>query len=214
MDNYSIYLQPTKFLDFDNDDVKNAVKQLTNSFQTEDYLGKAIRLFYFVRDEIKYVIIKEIFTRKIMKSSYILKRGEGFCVQKAVLFTSLCRAAGIPARLHFVDIRNYRSSKSVQELMGTNLFVWHGYTEMFLNNKWVKANPAFDKYLCQENNFPTVEFDGIHDAMFAKTDLLGNIFIEYEKDHGTFDELPYSEILNGWYEAYAEHFSKHFKKTL
>ncbi len=163
-------------------------------------------------DEIKYVIIKEIFTRKIMKSSYILQKKEGFCVQKAVLLTSLCRAVGIPAKLHFVDIRNYRSSKSVQDLMGTNLFVWHGYTEIFLNNKWVKANPAFDKVLCEENNFPTVEFDGIHDAMFSKKDLLGNKFIEYENDHGTFDDLPYSEILNGWYQAYAEHFSKQFKK--
>ena len=28
--------------------------------------------------------------------------------------------------------------------MGTDLFVYHGYAELFLDGKWVKATPAFN----------------------------------------------------------------------
>ncbi len=51
--------------------------------------------------------------------------------------TAVCRAAGIPARLGFADVKNHMSSKRLYEKMRTNIFLYHGFTEIYLEEKWV-----------------------------------------------------------------------------
>ena len=65
---------------------------------------KAIKLFYWVRDEIRYDPYTFSALKRDYKATKILERGKGWCVQKAILLTALGRAAGIPSRLHFADI--------------------------------------------------------------------------------------------------------------
>ena len=80
-------------------------------------------------------------------------------------------------------------------LLGTNVFLYHGYSEIYLNNKWVKATPVFDKNTAQRAGFlPLVEFDGKHDGIFSKYTPEGNLFIEYIKDRRVHAELPYDEM--------------------
>ncbi|MHA1821592.1 MAG: transglutaminase-like domain-containing protein [Promethearchaeota archaeon] len=167
----------------------------------------AKRLFYFVRDQIKYKVIYHLFSRREMKAGNILKKREGFCVSKAVLLATFGRAAGIPTRLHFADIVNYKASRRVLEIMGTDVFVFHGYCEFLLNGKWVKLTPAFDKEVSLENGFPLVEFNGDEDAIFPKYDENGEKFIEYKRDRGIYSDLPYDEIIEAWIKAYGGHFS-------
>ena len=93
------------------------------------------------------------------------------CIQKAVLLATLARAAGIPALVHFVDIRNHRVPDKIKEVLGTNLFHYHGYDELYIGERWVKATPTFEQKVCHENQLIPVEFDGKRNAMLPSYDL-------------------------------------------
>jgi len=43
---------------------------------------------------------------------------------------------------------------------GTNLFTHHGYDELYIEGRWVKATPTMDLKMCQEEGIIPVEFDG------------------------------------------------------
>ncbi|MHA1340203.1 MAG: transglutaminase-like domain-containing protein [Promethearchaeota archaeon] len=223
------YLKPTRFMDYEKPIVQQLLIELfpnltsslkllkttdlpAKSINKEDIKQIAIKLFYFVRDSIKYKIITSFLNRKMLKASEILKSKKGYCVQKAILLTALGRAMGIPSRLHFADIINYKVSKRTQNFMGTNLFVWHGYSEFFINNKWIKLTPAFDKELCKEQNFPIIEFTGENDVILPPYDNQGNKFVEYVKDRGFFEDVPYNQINTALVETYGNHILK-LKKT-
>ena len=92
--------------------------------------------------------------------------------------------------------------------METDLFVWHGYCEIYLNGKWVKATPAFNLSLCQNFNVRPLEFDGIHDSIFHPCDTLGNQHMEYVADHGSFSDLPWERIIAACMEAYPRYFER------
>ena len=130
------------------------------------------------------------------RASATLKRGDGYCVQKAVLLAALARAAGIPTRLGFVNLRNHLLSKDIIDgLRGDNVMKYHGYTLLYLNGKWIKATPSFDIELCREHKFIPVEFDGTKDAIFHRYNQEGNLHMEYIHNHGIYDEVPWEEIL-------------------
>jgi hypothetical protein len=116
---------------------------------------------------------------------------EGYCVQKAVLLVALARAAGIPAGIGFAKISNNILPESTLEQLGTNVFPFHGYAELYLGGKWVKATPAFDLKMCEKNRIIPVEFDGKSDATFHSHNKDGKLHIEYLADVGRgFDDLP------------------------
>ena len=190
--------------------LQNKVKLLLNDIDEQDDIQKAIKLFYFVRDEIKYVVkfSFKYYSRKNTKASVTLNRGYGYCIQKATLLAAMARIAGIPSRLHFIDMINHLTPQSYIDKIGSNLFIYHAYPELYLNEKWVEANVAFDKQLCERKNFPVVDFDGINPGLFAKQDATGRPFIEYLKDHGTFNDIPYWKILWAWKKEYKFNFHR------
>jgi hypothetical protein len=200
MDQIEEYLRPTPTFDSDNESIREKVQDITNGQQ--QVTDKAKSLFYFVRDEIKFIPLLPREHLESYRASRILKTGGGMCIQKAVLLLALARAAGIPARLHFVDIRNHRVPDRLREVIETNLFPYHGYDELHIEHKWVKATPTFELKVCQENRLIPVEFDAKHDAMLPSHDLDGNPHIEYLKDHGVHQDIPLNEIYNAWSRAY------------
>jgi len=160
----------------------------------EDAMEKAKALFYFVRDGISYNLYVPKHMPEHFRASNTLARGKGYCVQKAVLLVALARAAGIPARLGCAKIRNHLVPPRVLKILKSNIFPWHGYVELHLGGKWVKATPAFDLKMCQENRLIPVEFDGRNDARFHSHNLDGKPHIEYLLDRGLFDDVPLDEI--------------------
>jgi transglutaminase-like putative cysteine protease len=194
------YLKPTATIDCDNQLIREKAWSLTEG--TNDIAAKAKNLFYWVRDEIKYnpLVSLEIFEG--YRASETLKKGEGFCVEKAAVLAAFARAVGIPARLHFADIRNHLVSSRLLKVMGTNLFSYHGYTELYIRRKWVKATPAFDVKMCQEHRIIPVEFDGQHHALLHPHNSDGKLHIEYVKDHGHRTDVPVEEILAAWMQNY------------
>ena len=186
------YLEPTFTFDADSEAIQEKARELTEGL--EDAVGKAKALFYFVRDEISYNLYVKKHMPEHFRASNTLARGKGYCVQKAVLLVALARAAGIPARLGCAKIRNYLVPPKVLEILKSNIFPWHGYAELYLDGKWVKATPAFDLTMCQEHRFMPVEFDGLSDARFHPHNQDGSPHIEYMLDRGTFDDVPLDEI--------------------
>ena len=193
-------LSNSYFIDFDSEIVRKTASNIVK--EAIDPKEKAIKLFYWTRDEIKYDAHSLSSMRKRYKASAIIEKGQGWCVQKAVVLTALARAVDIPARLHFADIQNHQTPEKLKEKMGTNIFLYHGYTDLYIDGKWIKATPAFNKELCDKFGYKTVEFDGIHDAILPSTTLRGEKYVEYLKDRGTNHKLPFKEIFSAFYEYY------------
>ena len=204
-------LKPTFYMDFENTSVLEKAKELTEGIEGD--IEKAIRLFYFVRDGIRYSVkdSQKSFNKEEWKSSLTLKKGYGFCIPKAILLASLARAVRIPSRLHFVDIVNHMISKNLKTRMGSNVFIFHGFVELFLNGRWVEANCAFDKELCIRKNFPWVDFDGVKDGLFASTNKYGEPFVEYLKDRGVYNDAPHQEVMQTWALEYPNRYSENGK---
>ena len=199
-----LYLQPTFFLDFNTQELADFASATCAGCTTE--AEKATALYYAVRDHILYNPYDLKYSRTAMKASSILQKGSGYCVSKAVVLAAVARQQKIPSRLGFADVTNHLSTAKLREAMGTDLFVYHGYTEMYLFNKWVKATPAFNLSLCTRFNVPPLEFDGSKDSIFHTCNTLGQKHMEYVRDHGHFAELPFEQIFAAYRQVYPKFF--------
>jgi transglutaminase-like putative cysteine protease len=188
-------LSPTFFIDSDNPAIKDVVRKLTS--EPEGDIPKAVRLFYFVRDQIRYNPYTPRFLPEHFRASTTLERGEGFCVQKAALLAALSRAAKIPARLGFAVLRNHCLPERLSALLIGDEIPDHGYAELYLEGKWVKATPAFDGYTSGRNRMVPVKFDGIHHALLPSLTVEGKLHIEYLSFRGEYDDIPF-ELLTEW----------------
>ena len=188
-------LKPTCFIDADAPSIKKYSKSVIGKELTD--IGKAIKLYYAVRDEVFYNPYRINFDPPAMKASSILREKRGYCVTKAVLLAALARATGIPSRLGFADVQNHLASQRLKRIMQSDIFVFHGYTVLYLDNKWVKATPAFNLSLCNRFGVSPLEFDGKNDSIFQAYDTSGKHHLEYVRDHGIYDDLPYEQIIEG-----------------
>ena len=185
-------LASTYTIESDHEKIIETAERVTRGLTGE--VEKIVKLFYFVRDSIPYSMYMISVFKDDFRASKILEWGKGYCVQKAVLLTALGRASGIPSRLAFAKIKNYRVPPHVvQELKG-NTFPRHGYNQFFLNGQWINATPTFNKDLCEKNGLPTVEFDGKKDAILPEKDLKGRPYIEYVEKFSPKDDLPFEWI--------------------
>ena len=158
-------------------------------------LQKAVSLYYAIRDGIRYDPYHIELNIEAFKASSTLELGYGWCVSKSILLAACCRAARIPARLGFADVKNHLTSEKLRREMKTDIFMWHGYTSIYLNNDWVKATPAFNLSLCEKANIHPLEFDGMEDSIYHEFDKAGNKHMEYIKQRGEFSDLPYEQII-------------------
>ena len=184
---------PTPTIDSDHERIRETAERVTEGCKTEP--EKAVALFYFVRDEIRYSAYMISVFFEDFRASRILEWGKGYCVQKAVLLTALARAAGIPSRLVFAMIRNHRLPQAIYEWAGTDTFPRHGYNQFFLNGRWLNAAATFDRDLCRKNHLPAVEFDGTQDAVLPERGLDGNPYIEYIQKFPPSLDLPFGWIV-------------------
>jgi transglutaminase-like putative cysteine protease len=205
-ENFGIYLQPTRFIDSDHPTVI-AFSQAATGDAGRD-MDRAIRIFYAVRDQIKYDPYCLDLSRDKFKASVILGKKTGYCVEKALLLAAAARSLGIPGRLRFADVRNHLTTARLKEIMKTDLFIYHGYTEMFLKGRWVKATPTFNLSLCERFGVKPLDFDGEHDAIFHEFDRKGNRHMEYVHDHGPFADLPYDLIMDTFRKHYPIYFTQ------
>lgn len=168
-------------------------------------LRAAVALFYAVRDGFRYTPWRVRFDADAFRASGLLDRDppEGHCIDKALLLAASCRAVGIPARLHFANVRNHLGTARLQERLGSDLLVFHGYAELWLEGRWVAATPAFNRALCERLGVAPLEFDGRADCIFQEHDPTGR-FMERVTDHGSFATLPYQAMIDEWARHYPQ----------
>ncbi len=187
------FRHPTYYMNFDDGAVRDFAVDRTRGAKAD--IDKAVRLFYAVRDEIRYNPYGFKEGPTFFRASYTLEAKTGWCVPKGVLMAAASRSVGLSARLGYADVRNHLATPRLLDLMGTDLFTYHGYVELWLDGRWVKTTPVFDKALCDRFHVVPQEFDGSADALFQQFDALGRRHMDYVTDHGVYDDLPYREIL-------------------
>lgn len=194
------YLEPTEVIDSGHPSIAAFVAEVGTG--AADQRDLAVKLYYAVRDRVRYDPYSMEITVPHFKASATLARGVGFCLTKAVLYAAALRAVGIPARLGFADVKNHLATKKLIEALGNDLFVYHGYTDVWLDGRWVKATPAFNLSLCEKFRVLPLEFDGREDSVFHAFDADGRKHMEYVRDRGTFSDVPLSEIKACFEETY------------
>ncbi|MFC1925953.1 transglutaminase family protein [Chloroflexota bacterium] len=193
MNDINLYLKPTEAINSDHKAIRKAAAELTINCISD--AEKAVKLFNFVRDSIRFnPYMVSVYFQDFIAST-ILERGKGYCVHKAVILAALSRAAGIPTRLCFAKIRNHKVHPDVFKLLGTDVFIRHGYDQFYLEGKWINVASTFDKLLCQKNRLRVVEFDGVHDAFLPETDMDGNPHVDYMEVYGPQADLPFEWVV-------------------
>jgi transglutaminase-like putative cysteine protease len=159
-----------------------------------DARERAVSLYYLVRDGFRYDPYQVDVSVDGMRASRVLEVGYGWCVPKAALLAAAARAAGIPARVGYADVRNHLSTERLRRMLQTDLYIWHGYTELWLDGAWVKATPAFNLELCERFGILPLDWDGRADSLYHPYDREGRRHMEYVHQRGSFVDVPLSRI--------------------
>ncbi|MDF2366713.1 transglutaminase family protein [Sneathiella sp.] len=197
------FLQSAEFVDSNSREVQDfTARALGGLAVTASDTEKTIRLFEAVRDGLKYDPYRVSLEPNAYRASTIAKGAAGYCVPKAILLTACLRAAGVPAALGFADVRNHLNTPKLTELMGTDLFIYHGYVQVWLEGESYKITPAFNMELCERFGVKPLVFDGTSDALFHEFNEQDEQHMEYVNDRGLFLDVPIDGFLRDFRAAY------------
>ena len=185
-ENIKNFLKKTEFCDFTHPDIQRLVHKITKNCVNDK--DKAIRSFYWVRDNILYRV-----GRWQGKASETLVEKEGACTNKANLLVALLRANNIPAGYGIMKVYGQRYlgpiaipmlKKFISEIST------HIYPLAYLNNKWIKCDPSDDKEFCENTSYfnhttELVEWDGVKDGVLnlKKEDIIIDNYPVADIDH-------------------------------
>lgn len=199
------WLAPTWFIDSDSDEVAEfAATARATAADDNDHTDVAVALFYAVRDGFRYDPYVRAEGPEDYRASSVAGTAANWCTPKSVLLTAAARHCGIPARLGFADVRNHLSSEKLAAKMGTDLFIWHGYTEFLLDGTWRKASSAFNIEMCARFGVKALDFDGTTDSLMHPFDEAGARHMEYVNQRGSFNDLPLDEIQADFDRVYGD----------
>lgn len=164
------YLRETPSCDIRN---PNLQRITSNIIGPADSPGEAaVRIFYFVRDEIKHGWVPAV-----QRASMTLERKIGDCWPKSILQVAMLRAARIPARFRWIEYHKQLFLGLVPTAVYDTLsdpFPFHVLAEVYLDGRWVKADATFDRYLSPAR---TRAWDGRSDSICLNSS-------EISKDRG------------------------------
>jgi transglutaminase-like putative cysteine protease len=191
------YLAPTAFLDFEHPEVERFAREAAGDAGTPR--ERAARLFLAVRDQVRYDPFAVRMAPECFRASTVVRERAAFCIPKAVLLAAGARRLGIPAAIGLSDVVNHFSTPRLRQAMGgREVFMHHGWAALYIEGRWLKAVPAFNKGLCALMRVPPTEFDGTRDAVLQQYKEDGSVHMEYLRDHGVWSDLPYLRIDTDW----------------
>jgi transglutaminase-like putative cysteine protease len=192
-------LAPTALIDSDHPAVVAFARTHARGADTRE---RAVALALAVRDGFRYDPYRIDLAPAGMRASAVLSLGHGWCVPKAALLAAACRAAGIAARVGYADVRNHLSTERMRQSMKSDVFIWHGYTDIWIDGQWRKATPAFNIELCERFGLLPLDFDGRSDSLYHAFDKAGHRHMEYLQQRGAFDDMPLAQIVADFAEFY------------
>lgn len=195
------YLLPNAFVDADHP----LVRAFAEQHRRPDPVESAVALYYAVRDGWRYTPYGVSLVPEGFRASEVVQRTKergGHCIDKALLLAAAARVLGIPSRLHFANVKNHIGTAKLEQVLGSDLLVFHGYAELFLDDEWVAATPAFNRELCAHLGVAPLEWDGRHDSIFQAYRPNGDAFMEYVHDYGTFADIPFELMVGEWRKHY------------
>jgi hypothetical protein len=137
-----------RLADYDHPLVQEIAQHVTQAEKT--MRGKLEKIFYYVRDNILFGFPND---GDLVKASDTITLGMGQCNTKGTLFLALCKASGIPARIHFSLI-----DKEIQRGLFTGLryklmpsLLSHSWIEVKIEGTWRRI----DSYINDEAYFRT-----------------------------------------------------------
>jgi Transglutaminase-like superfamily len=178
--------------------VREVAQRLTSGGTTTRV--KLERLFAYVRDDIKFQFPR---AGDQVKASDTIRTGHGQCNTKSTLFLALCKAAGIPARIHFSLI-----SKEIQHGLFTGLAYWlmppklsHSWIEVEVDGRWRRIDAYINDPRFQQGAIAELECRGWRTGFSVALPAVGEpaagLDVDDEKyvqmaavtdDHGTYDD--------------------------
>lgn len=200
---FEAYLEPTDFFDYRSPRVQAFVREAIA--EAVDARERAVRLFYAVRDRIRYDPYRISYESPAYRASRVVEDGFGWCVPKAGLLAACARSVGIPAAVGLADVVNHLNTEKLRARMGgVDIFYDHGYAALYLDGAWVKAVPAFNIELCRRFGVRPTDFDGRHDALYQEHDAHGRRHMQYLADHGTWSDLPLQRVRDDFVRHYPD----------
>ena len=194
------YLKETEFLDFNHSNFNFFVKDIDSSKNQKDL---AVELYLKVRDKFIYDPYHLDLTFEGLKASNVIPKKRSWCVEKALLLAAVARKFEIPSRLGYAIVTNHIGVEKLVKLLRRDEIVFHGYTELFIDKKWVKCTPAFDARICKITGVEPLNWNGEEDSMFQEFEK-GARFMEYLHYYGDFNNVPI-DLMNSEMKRYYPH---------
>jgi hypothetical protein len=183
--------------DYNNELVKRMALELTKNCKTDR--EKLEKLFYYVRDDIKFGFVKN---GDLVKASETISEGIGQCNTKTNLFLALCKSVGIPAKIHF-SLIDRSIQRGVFPPWAYNLLpkqISHSWLEVEIDGKVHRVDTYINDSKFFENAKRELKDKGWNtgyslacsrNPASANLNLDNEVFSQMDAvtdDHGTFDE--------------------------
>ena len=182
-------LQYDEIINHSQNDITTIVTSLTEGV---NYTWNAVeRLFDFVRDRIIYDFAPEIKGPEDWQASTILKRGSGFCHQKAILLTAFLRASRLPAALVFQNVMDHVILNSrYEKLLPNGRLPLHALVAVNIKDKWYRLDATLDAELCRKKAYRLAKVIPGEETLLPKATLKGNPHFTIESELGYFESYP------------------------
>ncbi|MFA5573843.1 MAG: transglutaminase-like domain-containing protein [Brumimicrobium sp.] len=201
------YLCETSMLEVASESSNNLIQFVDTSLSLRE---QAVQLYYKVRDMFIYDPYHLDLRSENLKSSVIMKKKRAWCVEKSIVLATGFRALGIPSKLGYGIVVNHIGVEKLTKYLKRKEIVFHGYVSAFIDGKWVKTTPAFDRRICRLLNVKPLEWDGKNDALLQAYQG-ENEFMEYKHFYGEFEDVPV-QLMNDEMQKYYPHlFEKEYK---
>lgn len=194
------FLKETSFLDFKSPTFNDFLKGVP---LFDDKKDTAISLYKKVRESFLYDPYHLDLRHEGLTASSILLKKRAWCVEKAIVLAACARRFDIPSRLGYAIVINHIGVEKLQQYLNREEIVFHGYVELFLNDKWIKCTPSFDSRICRLSNVSVLDWDGENDSLFQPYQG-DNRFMEYVYDYGSFQDVPI-DLMNAEMKKYYPH---------
>jgi transglutaminase-like putative cysteine protease len=201
MTDFNQLIAATEFLDSTSEPVRRLATQAVGSAEISPR-DAAVKVYYAVRDGLRYEVYGADLSRNGLRASTTIERGSGLCIHKSIVYAAVMRALGIPSRLVFADVRNHMASPQLRMHAGGDVFHYHCMVSVHLDGTWLRATPVFSRNLCRLFGMQPLEFDGRQASVHHSYNVSEGTQMEFIREHGEFDDLPYDRVLNGLRQAH------------